>query len=234
MLRSGQALKNRSGPPSREPVALGRDSRRKRGERKGAIRQGAEPDYPITAVSNPPYGTRLDPKACHRSFSYTFLEVRRKTREGSKLAPPRKTEKGLMPRADRKARRCSLAELVVLTRPSFSTARRKRLCNLSHIRQTLNPGVPVLPYVRASCDALGQWLVCRADASPTEDPDAASLKTLPIQRPIGKVKQGLEACQEKSTYLIKNLLFLYIFLMIVVSEVEPDMESDHAWRAVAA
>jgi len=83
-----------------------------------------------------------------------------------------------MPRADRRAQTCSLAELVVLTRPSFSTARRKRLCNLSHLRQTLNPGVPVLPYLRASCDALGQWLVCCADASPTEDPDTAS----PISR----------------------------------------------------
>jgi hypothetical protein len=154
------------------------------------IRQETERDWPVTAVSNTPYSARLDPKACHRSFSYTFLEVGRDSREGKKIAPPRETEKGLIPRADRKARTRSLAELVVLTRPSFSTARRERLCNLSHLRQTLNPGVPVLPYLRASCDALGQWLVCRADASPTEDPDAASLKTPPIQRPICKVKQG--------------------------------------------
>ena len=89
-------------------------------------------------------------------------------------APPQETEKGLMPRADRRVWRAGLAEQVVLTRPSFSTARRKRSSDLSHLRQTLNPGVPVLPHWRASCDALGQWLVCRADASPTEDPDAAS------------------------------------------------------------
>jgi len=31
------------------------------------------------------------------------------------------------------------------TRPSFSTAHRKRSKNLSHIRKTLKPGVPVLP-----------------------------------------------------------------------------------------
>jgi len=55
------------------------------------------------------------------------------------------------------------------TGPSFSTARRERSSDLSHIRETLNPGVPGIPCV-ASLDASGQWLVCRADASPTEDP----------------------------------------------------------------
>ena len=57
---------------------------------------------------------------------------------------------------------------------SFSTARRERSrpnCNgdLSHLRKTLNPGIPGLP-CRTSFDAEGQWLMCRADASPTEDP----------------------------------------------------------------
>jgi len=55
------------------------------------------------------------------------------------------------------------------TGPSFSTARRKRSHDLSHVRETLNPGVPGRPW-RTSFDAGGQWLVCRADASPTEDP----------------------------------------------------------------
>jgi hypothetical protein len=32
------------------------------------------------------------------------------------------------------------------TRPSFSTAHRKRPINLSHLRKTLKPGVPVLPF----------------------------------------------------------------------------------------
>ena len=41
---SGQALKNRPLRLSREPETLGRDSRRKRGERKGVIRQETEPD----------------------------------------------------------------------------------------------------------------------------------------------------------------------------------------------
>lgn len=56
------------------------------------------------------------------------------------------------------------------TRPSFSTAPRERLFHLSHLRKTLNPGVPVLPVMPASLDTVGQWLVCRAGASPTEDP----------------------------------------------------------------
>ena len=55
------------------------------------------------------------------------------------------------------------------TGPSFSTARRERSEDLSHLRETLNPGVSGLP-CRTSFDAGGQWLICRADASPTEDP----------------------------------------------------------------
>jgi hypothetical protein len=55
------------------------------------------------------------------------------------------------------------------TGPSFSTARRERPEDLSHLRETLNPGVSGLPY-RTSFDAGGQWHICRADASPTEDP----------------------------------------------------------------
>jgi hypothetical protein len=75
---------------------------------KGVIRQEAERGYPVTAISNTPYSARLDSKAYRRCFSYTFLEVRRETREGNKKPPPQETEKGLIPRADRKARKCSL------------------------------------------------------------------------------------------------------------------------------
>lgn len=42
--------------------------------------------------------------------------------------------------------------------------------SLSHLRQTLNPGVPVLPVLPASFEAVGQWPVCYAGASLTEDP----------------------------------------------------------------
>ncbi len=56
------------------------------------------------------------------------------------------------------------------TRPSFSTAHRKRPFDLSHLRKTLKPGVPVLPLLPASFDTVGQWPVCCAGASPTEDP----------------------------------------------------------------
>ena len=60
---------------------------------------------------------------------------------------------------------------------SFSTARRKRSEDLSHVRKTLNPGVPGLP-CRTSFDAEGQWPVCRADASPAEDPQAETMSTI--------------------------------------------------------
>ncbi len=46
------------------------------------------------------------------------------------------------------------AEPDIPTRPSFSTARRKiPPLGISHVRQTLNPGVPVLPLSPASLDA---------------------------------------------------------------------------------
>ena len=57
-----------------------------------------------------------------------------------------------------------------LTRPSFSTAHRKRSENLSHVRKTLKPGVPVIPLRQTSFEVVGQWPVCRAVASPTEEP----------------------------------------------------------------
>lgn len=41
--------------------------------------------------------------------------------------------------------------------------------DLSHVRKTLDPGIPVLPN-EASLDAAGQWLLCCAGASPTEGP----------------------------------------------------------------
>jgi hypothetical protein len=56
-----------------------------------------------------------------------------------------------------------------LTRPSFSTAHRKRSENLSHVRKTLKPGVPVIPLRQTSFEVVGQWPVCRAVASPTEE-----------------------------------------------------------------
>src|SRR5579872_3879438 len=56
------------------------------------------------------------------------------------------------------------------TRPSFSTAHRKGSDDPSHVRKTLSPGVPVLPLLPESFDAVGQWPVCCAGASPTEDP----------------------------------------------------------------
>ena len=43
---------------------------------------------------------------------------------------------------------------------------------LSHLRKTLDPGVPVLP-LPTSLEVGGQWPVCCAGASPTEDPMTA-------------------------------------------------------------
>ena len=56
----------------------------------------------------------------------------------------------------------------VPSRPSFSTALRKG-SHPSHLRKTLLPGVPVLPRA-ISLEIGGQWPVCCAGASPTEDP----------------------------------------------------------------
>jgi hypothetical protein len=42
--------------------------------------------------------------------------------------------------------------------------------NLSHVRKTLKPGVPVIPLRQTSFEVVGQWPVCRAVASPTEEP----------------------------------------------------------------
>src|SRR5262249_13749317 len=57
----------------------------------------------------------------------------------------------------------------VPSRPSFSTALRKGLANPSHLRKTLVPGISVLPRA-ISLEIDGQWPVCCAGASPTEDP----------------------------------------------------------------
>jgi len=45
-----------------------------------------------------------------------------------------------------------------LTRPSFSTARREPDLSGSHLRQTLNPGVPVLPTTKPLSMLLGSGL----------------------------------------------------------------------------
>ncbi len=56
------------------------------------------------------------------------------------------------------------------TRSSFGTAYRKRRFHLSHIEQTLKPGVLGQPVRKTSFEVSGQWPVCFAGASPTEDP----------------------------------------------------------------
>jgi hypothetical protein len=53
----------------------------------------------------------------------------------------------------------------------------RSLLGLSHVRKTLNPGIPVLPVLPTSLDVVGQWLMCCAGASPTEDPQRQSIQT---------------------------------------------------------
>lgn len=90
---------------------------------------------------------------------------------GNMPAPPPLGERASAEdRSGQFASRRTAANPECLTRPSFSTACRERPLGLSHLRQTLNPGVPVLPCERASLDAIGQWPVSHAGASPTEDP----------------------------------------------------------------
>ena len=49
--------------------------------------------------------------------------------------------------------KCRATSFLHLTRPSFSTAHRKRPFSLSHFEKTLKPGVPVLPVSRTSLEA---------------------------------------------------------------------------------
>lgn len=70
----------------------------------------------------------------------------------------------------RKSHDYSAVATHVPTRLSFGTAHRKRPKGLSHVKQTLMSGVPVIPAYRASLDAAGQWPVCRTGTSPTEEP----------------------------------------------------------------
>jgi hypothetical protein len=138
-----------------EPVAWGRNLRREGGkERRGVIRQEEKTSYPVTAGSNTPYSARSDPKDCRRCLSYTFLKVRRNTRKGNQKSPsPGDGERAnTEDRLQKPLVRTDFPEPDIPTRPSFSTARRERSLNLSHLRQTLNPGMPVLPIPPASLD----------------------------------------------------------------------------------
>ena len=75
----------------------------------------------------------------------------------------------------------------VPTRVSFGTAHREKgriRLTLSHIGQTLEPGDSAPPANGASLDTAGQWPLCRAVTSPTENrvshqepaPDATGAK----------------------------------------------------------
>ena len=81
-----------------------------------------------------------------------------------------------MPRAHREARTCSLLSnwLSSLAQASAPHAvrgfRTSATLDKPLIRECL-----FYPFHQHLWTLTGQWLVCRADASPTEDPDAASL-----------------------------------------------------------
>jgi len=89
----------------------------------------------------------------------------------SKITPPQKTEKGLMPRADRKGsdvRPLSnwLSPLAQASAPrAVRGFRTSATLDKPLIRECL-----FYPIDQHLWTLTGQWLVCRADASPTEDP----------------------------------------------------------------
>lgn len=58
------------------------------------------------------------------------------------------------------------------THSSFGTGYRERPNGLSHIEHTLKPGVLGQPVGKTSFEVSGQWLVCFAGASSTEDPSS--------------------------------------------------------------
>ena len=96
-----------------------------------------------------------------------FLPVAGKARSGDLGRLPSREEN----RKHRCGRRNSAAGVNLLSPLVQALAPRtvRGLC-LSHVRKTLNPGVPVLPFLPASFEAVGQWPVCYAGASQTEDP----------------------------------------------------------------
>ena len=82
------------------------------------------------------------------------------------------------------------------TRSSFGTAYRERPDGLSHIEQTLKPGMLGQPVRITSLEASGQWPMCSAGASPTEDPSFYIL-----------ISTLLKPCQEKFSRNFRNKQF---------------------------
>ena len=98
-------------------------------------------------------------EAYRRLVPYTFLEVSRSS--GGKI-------KNHFPRAEEMANYRERLLTDSPTGPSFSTARRRDPRTSATLEKPL--ARESLVALTASFDAGGQWLVCRADASPTEDP----------------------------------------------------------------
>ena len=117
----------------------------------------------------------------------------------------------------------------VPSRPSFSTAPRKGLANPSHLRKTLVPGISVLPRA-ISLEIDGQWPVCCAGASPTEDPWPRLLSRpfIPVSRRaptvssegiVGKWYSGalMRSVRRRWSWLIAVALFLQLGAMMAPS-----------------
>ncbi len=140
------------GPPRSPPNAMWKKRRAKRQE-------GSSSYADRTVSSTKPSRPRL--REAYRRFRvpYTFLE-------GEIEAPGRNKKSHSSPSGEMAHSRGRIPPLVQASAPRAV----RGLENLSHLRKTLNPGVPGLPFEQASFDASGQWPMCRADASPTEDP----------------------------------------------------------------
>ena len=117
----------------------------------------------------------------------------------------------------------------VPSRPSFSTALRKGLANPSHLRKTLVPGISVLPRA-ISLEIDGQWPMCCAGASPTEDPwpRLFTRPSVPVSRwasrvssegIVGKWYSGtlMRSMRRRWSWLIAVALFLQLGAMMAPS-----------------
>ena len=68
--------------------------------------------------------------------------------------------------------------VVIPTRLSFGTAHRKRLFVSATLCEPLIRERLLHPYEKASLDAAGQWLMCRAGTTPTEVPTNCKVSRL--------------------------------------------------------
>ena len=128
--------------------------------------------WSLTPLTAPTKAPRTVVAVSHTPF------WRRSVPQGrNKKAPPQETEKGLIPRADRKARQEPLPNRLSSLAQALAPRTVRGISTSATLGKPLSRECLFYPLRRHLWTPTGQWLVCCADASPTEDPDTASRKT---------------------------------------------------------